>query len=114
MLYFDIQFGIHIHIHEQYGTLYLSYNIDVRAFAINMSVVFSTVLTTFEKKNFEEKLQKKSRRYSDCIIWEGCQNQDGYGIIRPMFRGRRVTITVHRLAYYLYSSSGLLSRKSAR
>ena len=76
-----------------------------------MSTVFSNVLSPAEIDNFHKKLQKKSKHTCNCIIWQGCQNKDGYGIIRPIFRGRRVTLTVHRLAYYIYKNNGFLSRK---
>lgn len=57
-------------------------------------------------KEYRERL--KSRIYSRtvstecCQLWLGQKDRSGYGRIQVLFRGRRVKLLVHRLAYFLH------------
>ena len=68
-----------------------------------MSLVYSSNLSESEKDSFKRKLREKSEVIGHCRIWKGTLNRDGYGILRCMFRGKRITLTVHRLNYFLCS-----------
>ena len=68
---------------------------------IDMSAVFACRLNVAERELLERKVQSNVRRVDGCDIWEGATNRDGYGIFRVKFRGRRVTLTVHRVSYFL-------------
>ena len=76
-----------------------------------MSVVFSCVLEESEREMLAGKLTKNVHRIGGCEIWNAGKNCYGYGVVRVPFRGRRVTLTVHRLAYYLSVQNKLLSPK---
>ena len=66
-----------------------------------MSIVFHTELCSSEIQKFKEKIKSKTEFSEKCHFWKGSFNRDGYGIFRPMFRGKRITISVHRLVYFL-------------
>ena len=67
----------------------------------NMSVLYNSVLTLAEKYMLKQKLRAKIEVRGNCRVWIGSRNRDGYGIIRITFRGKRITLTVHRLRYFM-------------
>ena len=77
-----------------------------------MSTVFNVALTTLEKEYFHALLYKYTQVTTVCHHWTGLVNKDGYGIVRPTFRGKRVKLTVHRLAYYLHYDSHFLNART--
>lgn len=43
----------------------------------------------------KQKLEKKLKKYKDCLVWTGCKDKDGYGKIQIGKKHYRT----HRLAY---------------
>lgn len=65
-----------------------------------MSKVYETEFSDEEQQYLKSKLFRFNI-YNGCQIWYGATNADGYGIIRPSFRGKHQNFTVHRLQYFL-------------
>lgn len=65
-----------------------------------MSKVYDTIFTSSEQQFLSSKLFKYNVM-NDCHIWYSSTNSDGYPIIRPNFRSKSQTFTVHRLIYFL-------------
>lgn len=59
------------------------------------------MLSEDEKQFLKSKVYKFNISDNGCHIWYGPHNKDGYAIIRPQFRGKRITLTVHRLVYFI-------------
>lgn len=65
-----------------------------------MSFIYREELSESEKHFLKSKLHKFNEDSQGCHIWYGSCNRDGYAIIRPQFRGKRITLTVHRLVFF--------------
>lgn len=65
------------------------------------NTVFNTVFTEAEASHCMRLLQRHSYSSISCHLWFGAKNKDGYGVICFPFRGKRVTVTTHRLTFYL-------------
>lgn len=65
-----------------------------------MSKVYETEFADEEQQYLKSKLFRFNN-INGCHIWYGTSNADGYGIIRPTFRGKKQNFTVHRLQYFL-------------
>lgn len=63
---------------------------------------FQTVLSTAEIQKCKQLLDRHAYKANSCCLWQGAKDKDGYGIARIHFRGKRIKVRVHRLAYYLY------------
>lgn len=84
------------------------FTISVQDLAINLvyspsmaNIVFHSVLTDTEILYCSRLLNRHSDRSDSCHIWHGVKDKDGYGVIRFQFRGKRVKVKSHRLAFYL-------------
>lgn len=68
--------------------------------SLSMSKVYQTEFSDEEQQYLLSKLFRFIVT-DGCHLWYGDSNQDGYGIIRPLFRNKKQTFTVHRLQYFL-------------
>ena len=55
----------------------------------------------------KEALDRRSVIHGKCILWTGFTNFNGYGTYRTLYKGRRINLKVHRLAYFLATSAML-------
>ena len=65
------------------------------------SILFSSILTETEVRNCKHLLNRHSCHVNSCCLWLSTKDKDGYGVVRFLFRGKRLKVKVHRLAYYL-------------
>ena len=72
------------------------------------SSFFTTKLTSAEILKLRNKLETKVVKNKTCKLWSGTQ-RNGYGILEFRFRGKKIKIPVHRLAYYLHNNCHQLS-----
>lgn len=68
---------------------------------------FKETLTIEEKNKIYKKIAKHTNFDGQCYIWHGEFSQDGYGILRFIFRGKRIKTKVHRLVYFVNGSATL-------
>ena len=64
-------------------------------------VFFKSVLTESEVIQCRQVLLRHSCPSHFCRLWLGSKDRDGYGIVRFWFRGTRLKVKTHRLAFYL-------------
>ena len=57
------------------------------------------ILTDDEKKRLCKQFDKYIVKNGDCHLWQGRLDACGYGEIRLMFRGRRITLKAHRAVF---------------
>ena len=57
------------------------------------------ILTDDEKKRLCKQFDKYIVKNGDCHLWQGRLDACGYGEIRLMFRGRRISLKAHRAVF---------------
>ena len=73
-----------------------------------MAAIFTQYnLSPFEYDAITTAVTKNTKLESGCIIWTGMCTSDGYGLLRKMFRGKRIKVKVHRLVYFLAAKHAL-------
>lgn len=65
-----------------------------------ISHFFTSELSENEIENFLLKLKCTNIQNEHCLLWSGAQ-RNSYGILENRFRGNKIKIPVHRLAYFL-------------
>jgi len=76
-----------------------------------MAAIFSKFDLSCEEKLFLSTAISKHTTFSDgCAVWNGLSAHDGYGLLRVMFRNKRLKVKVHRMAYFLGKCVALNSR----
>ena len=68
-----------------------------------MAHIYEITLTAREISHFKDIFTQKTQLTSFCHTWIGAVNKDGYGIYRPIFRGKQIKVTVHRFIYYIHN-----------
>ena len=73
-----------------------------------MAAIFKTYDITHEEWHFiSSAISKRTKFEENCKIWAGLCISDGYGLLRIMFRGKRIKVKVHRMVFFLSNSHEL-------